>query len=323
MKNRTFEECFRDSEFILMEGGLSERAKREYGLRLNDFISMARLVDSERGRSALEALWTEYAEIAYENNLPFMATTTTRRANRKLSVLAMADDKIIKRNVDFLKYVRNSQRAEMYVGGLVGCTGDAYTGKGCLGFSEAAEFHEWEVGLFDEAGVDFLYAGIMPTKDEAKGMAEAVSRHKIPYIISFTIEANGCLVDGTPISAAIREIDCEVENRPLCYMTNCVHPSIVYRALSQPVNDCEEIRSRFLGIQANTSPLSYAELDNSVELKTTSPGLLAKEMMKLNEAHRLKIFGGCCGTDGRHMRKIAESLKTAGSRTAEILTEQE
>ena len=309
MIKRTFEECFRDSEFILMEGGLSERVKRSYGLKLNDFISMAGLVDTEKGRGALNALWTEYAEIAYENNLPFIATTTTRRANRKLTSLAMADDEIIKRNVDFLKSVRDRQRCEMYVGGLLGCAGDAYTARGCLGFEEAVEFHEWEVSLFDEAEPDFLYAGIMPSKDEAKGLSEVISRHKIPYIISFTIEANGCLIDGTPISEAIKEIDDYVENRPLCYMTNCVHPSILYKALSQPVNDCEEVRSRFLGIQANTSPLSYAELDNSIDLKTTKPDLLAEEMMKLNSLHRFKIFGGCCGTDDRHMRKIAESLK--------------
>jgi len=39
----------------------------------------------------------------------------------------------------------------------------------------------------------------------------------------------------------------------------------------------------FLGIQANTSPLSYEELDGSKDLKCSDPELLAKEMVRLKE----------------------------------------
>lgn len=83
----------------------------------------------------------------------------------------------------------------------------------------------------------------------------------------------------------------------MCYMTNCVHPSIVLEALSQPCNDNELVRKRFLGIQANTSPLSYAELDGAKDLHTSNPEKFANEMRKLQMNKGLKIFGGCCGTD--------------------------
>ena len=152
-------------------------------------------------------------------------------------------------------------------------------------------------------------AGIMPTLPEVAGMAQALADTGLPYIISFTIEDNGCLVDGTTICEAIDFIDRETGGRvPLCYITNCVHPSIVYRALSQPFNCCQTVKSRFWGVQANASPLSFKELDGCAQLRSTEPKALGRSMLRLTEVMDMRIFGGCCGTDGRHMEEIAKLL---------------
>ena len=103
-------------------------------------------------------------------------------------------------------------------------------------------------------------------------------------------------------------IDSITNRNPLCYMTNCVHPSIVYEALSQTFNENETVRNRFRGIQANTSPLSYAELDGCEDLKCTEPELLAQEIKKLSRKGRFTIFGGCCGPDCRHMEALAKEI---------------
>lgn len=190
----------------------------------------------------------------------------------------------------------------------MGCKGDAYTGEGALKEEEARMFHKWQADLFCEAKVDFLYAGIMPTLPEAIGMAQAMSDTGLPYIISFTIQKDGKLIDGTAISEAMSLIDSSVDMKPVCYMTNCVHPNIVYEALSQTFNQNSLVKNRFLGIQANTSPLSYAELDNSSDLKCSEPIQFAEDMVKLRDVHNIKIFGGCCGTDNRHMEQIAMRL---------------
>lgn len=91
-------------------------------------------------------------------------------------------------------------------------------------------------------------------------------------------------------------------------MTNCVHPKVVYEALSQSFNQNETVYTRFAGLQANTSPLSYKELDYSKDLKTSDPVTLASQMLELRDINPMKIFGGCCGTDGRHMTEIAKLL---------------
>ena len=140
-------------------------------------------------------------------------------------------------------------------------------------------------------------------------MARAMENTELPYIISFTIQKDGRLIDGTTISDAICYIDDVTNRNPVCYMTNCVHPSIVYEALSQTFNENETVRNRFRGIQANTSPLSYAELDGCEDLKCTEPELLAQEIKKLSLKGRFTIFGGCCGTDCRHMEAIAKEIQ--------------
>jgi len=304
----TFEKCLKHNTPVLMEGALGERLKREFGLKIDGIAAMSPLVYSEKGRSALKSLWLEYAKTAEKYNLPFLATTPTRRANKERVADAGYDSSIIKANMDFLKEIRNECSTQMFIGGLMGCKGDAYTGEGALSADEAYTFHSWQAQLFAKENADFLYAGIMPCAEEALGMAKAMSDTKIPYIISFTIEKNGRLIDGTTINDAIELVDRNTENKPLFYMTNCVHPSIVLEALSKDFNSTKTVRTRFKGIQANTSPLSYAELDGAEDLKSSDPESLAEGIKQLKDKHGFTLFGGCCGTDNRHMMEIAKRI---------------
>lgn len=307
MSNK-FEDYLINNQCILMEGALGERLKREYHLTFDKDGAMASLIYSERGRSALKSIWNEYISIARKYKMPFIATTPTRRANLQRVKDAGMSDKIITDNVNFLKSIASDSYQKMCVGGLMGCKGDAYTGEGALNREEARDFHSWQVEKFKKAGVDFLYAGIMPTLPEAIGMAEAMSDSSIPYIISFTIKNDGKLIDGTTINNAIQIIDTTTRQLPTCYMTNCIHPSIVNKALQHDFNRTPIVKERFLGIQANTSPLSYEELDQSIDLKTSDPDIWATEMIKLKKDYGMKIFGGCCGTDQRYMEIIASML---------------
>jgi S-methylmethionine-dependent homocysteine/selenocysteine methylase len=304
-----FKSCIDKEHSILMEGALGERLKREYHLQFNDQVAMADLLYDAKGQSALASLWQEYIHIAGCHGLPFLATTPTRRANKERVALAGYSSSIITDNVRFLRGMQQKSGIEMYVGGLMGAKGDAYTGKPALSQEEARSFYQWQAGLFLKAKADFLYAGIMPALPEAAGMAQAMADTGLPYIISFTIQKDGKLIDGTAIADAIAYIDGLVQPKPVCYMTNCVHPGIVYQALSQPFNQNALVHSRFRGIQANTSPLSYAELDGSLDLKCSDPVQFAEEMMKLRRISSMNIFGGCCGTDSRHMEQVARRLR--------------
>lgn len=308
---KTFQELFNGNETFLMEGALGERLKHEYHLDISNEVAMASLVYQKNGCAALRNLWLQYLTIAKQYNLPFLATTPTRRANRERVKQGGYTESIIGDNVKFIRAVLNEIDHLSYIGGLMGCKGDAYTGEGNLPEKEAYEFHCWQADCFKKAGVDFLYAGIMPTLPEAIGMAHAMSDTGLPYIISFTIRPNGCLIDSTPIHTAIEMIDAVTPTPPLCYMTNCVHPRFVGEALQQPFNATPLVRKRFRGIQANTAALDYDEMDGSNIIKTTSsPVSLAADMLDLKRKFNFNIFGGCCGTDDSYMREIAKVISS-------------
>lgn len=323
-----FTQIFHQRPAFLMEGALGERLKREYRLPTPPHIELAGHIAGQAGKEALASLWLEYAGIAAQYHLPFLATTPTRRVNQErirqaaqhaaISYPAfepsLLNEALIYENVRHLRSVQSQAPGEMYVGGMIGCRGDAYTGAGCLSQADAADFHQWEIEHFARAGVDFLYAALIPTLPEALGIAEAVGRISrklgiaLPYIISFTLTKGGTLPDGTIVSDAIETLDRLAALRPLCYMTNCVHPSIVYEALMLPANRSDAVRGRFMGIQANTSALSFEALDGSVDLQGAEPAALAADMLRLREVAPIKIWGGCCGTDGRHIEAIARGL---------------
>lgn len=300
-------EQFDKGGIFLMEGALGERLKREFGLDISGDVAMASLIYNTNGRKALRRLWLQYLAIAKKYGLPFMATTPTRRANRERVAKSGQPVTIIRDNVRFLREILSEIAHPAFLGGLMGCRGDAYTGEGNLSEKEAFEFHQWQSDEFAKAGTDYLFAGIMPTLPEATGMTKAMADTGLPYIISFTIKPDGCLIDKTPIYKAIETIDSEVKNKPLCYMTNCIHPRFVISALEQSFNI--DVPKRFKGVQANTAALEYCEMDGAALLKATSnPQELSVDMQTLKEQFRLQIFGGCCGTDDLYMEEMAKAI---------------
>lgn len=306
-----FETCFNTSSAILMEGALGERLKREFNIMFDDKVAMAGLIYNANSRQAIQNIFEQYVKIAEKYNLPFIATTPTRRANKERVMQSSFNEKIIEDNVRFLQQIKNNTSINMFVGGLMGCKGDAYKTTEVLSIEDAQEFHSWQANLFKDSGVDFLYAGIMPALSEAIGMAKAMENTGLPYIVSFMIRNNGKLMDGTTIHNAILSIDNATVQKPICYMTNCVHPTVLRKALSFSFNETKLVKERFGGIQANTSPLSPEELDDCCDLKSSDSISLACDMMELYQYFTPKIFGGCCGTDNIHMEEIAKRLKNS------------
>jgi len=218
------------------------------------------------------------------------------------------DKSVIPDYADFLRGLSAQYNCDAYIGGIIGCKGDAYTGEGALNVEDALSFHTWQINEFAKAKVDFIFEAIMPAIDEIIGISMLVGRQNMPYIVSFMIRGNGKIIDGHSIHDAITIVDSSTEVKPLCYMTNCVHPDILRNALSEKYNDTDTVRARFGGIQANAVCAEPDELDSLLEMKTSPADELANSFLSLNEVLPIKICGGCCGTDDRHIREIAKRL---------------
>ena len=311
MKN-DFISSFAHSPIMLTEGAVGQRLEHEYGLLPDADIMYAALLYSAEGRSALKDIYSQYLHIAETYHLPILLMTNTRRANRERVIRSPYKDKNIMIDYAvFLKEIASGFKCKSFIGGMLGCKNDAYSGNEGLSFSDAVQFHSWQIDMCQHAPIDYLFAGIMPSKDEAMGMARAMESASKPYIISFMINRSGALLDGTTINDAILAIDDIVTQKPLCYMTNCVHPTILKEALSQPFNETETVRMRFSGIQANAACYEPHELDSSIGLLTTSSTDLANEFDVLRKEFPLKIWGGCCGTDNTHIRELAKRLSVS------------
>jgi S-methylmethionine-dependent homocysteine/selenocysteine methylase len=293
---------------VMMEGALGERLKREYGIDTMGRQYMAGLVRKPEGRAALRAIWQSYIDVAARYGLPFIATTPTRRMNRITLPQAGLDEQILYENVAFLREVRDAAGIDMLAGGMMGCFGNAFTAEGCLTEADAYALHRWAAEHYRCAGADFLFAALIPTLAEALGISRAMAETGLPYLLSFTLQGDGRLIGSTTIADAVAAVEDAVFPAPVLYMTNCVHPQIVYEALSQPFNRTDAVHTRFRGLQANTSALPYSVLDASPVLYSSPPDELAQGMAALQRDFGFTLFGGCCGTDHTHMAAMAAAL---------------
>jgi len=279
-------------------------------MRGKEIGTAAALIYDPKGREVLEKIYRQYLQIAEDYSLPILMVANTRRATREnIECSQFKGKNVMSDYVYFLRELSSQYKCKSFIGCVMGCKGDAYTGEGALSIDEAMSFHEWQVDECAKVKVDYIFEAIMPALPEIIGLSKVIAERQMPYIVSFMVRDNGKLIDGHTIHEAITATDNALERNPLCYMVNCVHPDILRSALSKPFNDTSAVKARFMGIQANAACAAPEELDASQELKTSSADELVEGFMRLSEIQPMKIYGGCCGTDDTHIRRIAQFLR--------------
>jgi len=307
---------------ILGEGAVIERLRRDGGLELDPHLVNSAFIYENQNRMALEAIYRQYLDIGREFGLPLMLSTPTWRASReRIEAAGYAGVDVNGDNARFLHALRESYGGyaqKVAICGLMSCRGNAYAPGDALAVGEARDFHSWQAEKLAEAGVDFLLAATLPAFSEATGLAFALAATGKPYVISFVVRPEGTLLDGTPLKDAIAAIDAAVTPRPWAYMVNCTHASFAKAALLHETNSSAEVRQRMVGLLANTAALSPEELDESTSLVEEDPGSFGDSVAALHGELGLKILGGCCGTDGRHIRCLAEQLAKVTGRSGSL-----
>ncbi|HNY10269.1 MAG TPA: homocysteine S-methyltransferase family protein [Candidatus Wallbacteria bacterium] len=288
-----------------------ERVRRE-NIDMDPFLLNAGLIYNEKGKNALEKIYKQYLAIGKFYDVPMIVLTPTWRANKeRIEQSPFSCNNVNRDCFSFLNKIRASYgnyAKNIFIGGLIGCKGDAYKPAEGLSIEEAYEFHRYQIEALSESGVDFLIAETIPTLSEAIGISKLMAETGKYYVISFVIRPNGELLDGTSLNDAISKIDLTVKPEPLFYMVNCVHPSVLRCALISKNVDAEIIGKRLLGIQANASSLSPEELDQSDKIHSDDKNKFVALMKNLHVEYGLKIFGGCCGTDASHIQGVIEAF---------------
>jgi S-methylmethionine-dependent homocysteine/selenocysteine methylase len=294
------------STTFIGDGGLETTMIFEQGIELPEFASF-QLLDDERGRAALRGYYEDYLDLAAAHGVGFTLDTPTWRASRnwgeRLGRSAPEIGELNRAAVDFGLRLRDERAAgpPIAVCGVIGPEADAYRPARFLGADEAASYHAPQVEALVAAGVDMVSAYTLSYVDEAIGIVRAAAAAGVPVSISFTVETDGRLPDGEALAAAVERLDRETDSAAAYLMVNCAHPSHFADELEQG----GAWRERIVGIRANASRRSHAELDELPDLDSGDPDQLAAEYRELVEAlPSLSLLGGCCGTDARHIGAI-------------------
>lgn len=308
----SFSEFYDNVPCILGEGAVIERLRRYGGLELDPYLVNLAFIYENAKRAALETIFRQYLDIGREFGLPLLLSTPTWRASReRIDAAGYAGVDVNGDNTRFLHALLKSYGGyaeKVVICGLMSCRGDAYSPGDALAVGEALKFHSWQAEKLAEAGIDFLLAATLPAFSEATGLAFALAATGKPYLLSFVVRPEGTLLDGTPLKDAIAAIDATVTPRPWAYMINCTHASFASSALMHITNSSALVRQRVIGLLANTAAVSPEDLNDSTRLVEEDPGIFGNSVAALHRELGLKILGGCCGTDDRHIRSLAAQL---------------
>jgi S-methylmethionine-dependent homocysteine/selenocysteine methylase len=230
--------------------------------------------------------------------------TPTWRANRDWGErLGYDDAALVAVNAEAVRFARElaGDQDGVIIDGSLGPRGDGYVVGERMTADEARAYHAGQIDALRGAGAERITALTITYPDEATGIVRAAAEADVPVVASFTVETDGRLPDGTPVGEAVERVDQATGGAAEFFMINCAHP----RHIAAGLGDDAPLQ-RIGGLRVNGSPMSHAELDAAEELDAQEPTALAREHAALHERlPAVRMLGGCCGTDHRHVAEIA------------------
>lgn len=298
---------------VLTDSGLETWLVFHRGAELADFAAFP-LLDDGHGRVLLGEYFGDHLRLAAKVGTPLVLETPTWRANPDWGArLGYGPDELDRLNRGAVSFLRRLGEefpgVELIVSGNIGPRGDGYDPGELMAPADAAAYHRPQIEAFAAAGVDRVTLLTATHTGEAIGVVRAAVAVDVPVVVSFTLETDGRLPAGQTLHEAITEVESATESAALHYGINCAHPEHFTDALCA---DAVAI-GRVELLRANASRASHAELDEAEELDGGDPVELASQYADLIRDHpHLRVLGGCCGTDARHIEAIAHACVAPG-----------
>ncbi len=294
---------------LLTDGGMETTLVFLDGFELPCFASFP-LLEREEGLAAMTRYFEPYLAVARRLGTGYVLEANTWRANPSWGAqLGYSLDDLAEANrraIRFVEEIREREEADgrpFVINAPVGPQGDAYDPQHHMTPDKAEAFHSWQIGVLADTAADLVTGLTLTYVEEAIGIVRAAAAAGLPVAVSFTVETDGRLPSGRALAEAIEEVDRETRGAAAYFMVNCAHPTHFLPTLDGPGP-----WHRVMGVRANASKKSHAELDESEELDDGDPAELAREYLAIAaRLPHLTVLGGCCGTDHRHIASVADS----------------
>lgn len=296
---------------FLTDGGFETWLFFQQGFEAPEFAALV-LMDDEDARSAMRQYFDRFLTMAYEARTGFVLDTNTWRGcfnwGPKLGRTTEDMRRLNKDAVSLAKDIRaawQSRVSPILLNGVVGPAGDGYAPGEVPDIQTAYALHRPQIETLSQAGVDMISAITMTNISEATGIVRAAAEQSLPVVISFTVETDGRIPTGETLGDAISAVDAATNAAPIYYMVNCAHPEHFHQTIATG----QDWVTRIGGIRANASRLSHAELDEAEILDDGDPEEFGKLHADLAAIlPNLRVVGGCCGTDHRHIGYVSRHL---------------
>jgi homocysteine S-methyltransferase len=297
-------------DLFLTDAGLETDLIFNRGVEIPEFAAHTLLPDAA-GQESLATYFRGFLSLAATNGAGFVLDSQTWKAHMHWAKdLAASEADLRAANRDSVAFI--SQLRDEFSGndkpivlnGLIGPRGDAYAPEEQVAADEAEHYHAKQIAWLAETEVDMVTALTFTQSDEAIGVVRAAGAAGLPIVVSFTVETDGNLPTGQSLAAAISSVDDATDGSAAYFMVNCAHPD----HFSHVLDDADWAR-RIRGIRCNASRLSHAELDECEVLDDGDPVELGGQYRAIKQhLPWLNVFGGCCGSDLRHVTQIAKTL---------------
>ena len=298
-------------DLYLADAGIETDLIFNHGIEIREFAAHTLLPDPA-GREAMADYFRGFLALANEYDAGYILDSQTWKAHMHWAADLGEDDAFLQKaneeSIAFIAGLRqefSGNKLPIVLNAPIGPQGDAYAPEAEVAAEQAEEYHSKQLGWLAATDVDMISALTFTQSDEAIGAVRAAKNVGLPVVVSFTVETDARLPTGQPLGEAISAVDEATNSSAAYFMVNCAHPDHFFHVL-----DGSDWTRRIRGLRCNASRLSHAELDECEVLDAGDAEELAGQYRSLFESMPwLNVFGGCCGSDLRHVTKIAAAVQ--------------
>ena len=245
----------------------------------------------------LKQIYVDYIQAGAD----IITTNTFRTQRRTLAKAGLENEteRINRLAVDVAVQARKDSSADrpVYISGCITTLEDCYRPDLIPSQEELEKEHGEQVRILADTPIDFFILETFNSIREAVVAVEAVRRTDKPFIISFTANSDGDILNGDQWSDAVEQLE---KYAPLAILVNCVSGVVATKAL-------EKIRK--------VTTLPFGACGNGAGHADDEDG------WKFTDADRIKeyteycrkwidrgatIIGGCCGTNQEYTREYSK-----------------